>query len=29
MRLYKSTKGVKKGNRSFDDRAYLKIKLKK
>ena len=29
MRLYKSTKGVKKGNCSFDDRAYLKIKLKK
>lgn len=29
MRLYKSTKGVKKGNASFDDRAYLKIKLKK
>ena len=29
MRLYKSTKGIKKGNCSFDDRAYLKIKLKK
>ena len=29
MRLYKSTKGMKKGNCSFDDRAYLKIKLKK
>lgn len=28
MRLYKSTKGVKKGNCSFDDRAYLRIKLK-
>lgn len=27
MSLYKSTKGMKKGNRSFDDRAYLKIKL--
>lgn len=29
MRLYKNTKGMKKGNCSFDDRAYLKIKLKK
>lgn len=27
MRLYKSTKGMKKGNCSFDDRAYLRIKL--
>lgn len=27
MRLYKSTKGVKKGNCSFDDRAYIRIKL--
>ena len=28
MRLYKSTKGVQKGNCSFDDRAYLRIKMK-
>lgn len=28
MRLYKSTKGLKRGNCSFDDRAYLKILLK-
>lgn len=27
MRQYKSTKGIKKGNCSFDDRAYLKIKI--
>lgn len=27
MRLYKSTKGIKKGNSSFDDRAYLKISI--
>lgn len=29
MRLYKSTKGVKKGNCSFDDRSYIKLLLKK
>ena len=29
IRLYKSTKGIKKGNCSFDDRAYLRIKIKK
>lgn len=29
MRLYKSTKGVQKGNCSFDDRAYLRIKINK
>ena len=28
MRLYKSTKGMKKGDLSFDDRAYLRIKMK-
>lgn len=28
MRQYKSTKGVTKGNSSFDDRAYLKIHIK-
>lgn len=28
MRQYKSTKGIKKGNCSFDDRAYLRISLK-
>lgn len=28
MRQYKSTKGVVKGNSSFDDRAYLKIRIK-
>lgn len=28
MRQYKSTKGIKKGNCSFDDRAYLRIRLK-
>lgn len=28
MRQYKSTKGIKKGNCFFDDRAYLKIRLK-
>lgn len=28
MHLYKSTKGVKKGNGSFDDRAYIKISLR-
>ena len=27
MRLYKSTKGIKKGNFSFDDRSYLKIRI--
>lgn len=27
IRQYKSTKGVKKGNSSFDDRAYLKIRI--
>jgi hypothetical protein len=27
MRLYKSTKGIKRGNCSFDDRAYLRIKI--
>lgn len=27
MRQYKSTKGIKKGNCSFDDRAYLKIRI--
>lgn len=27
FREYKSTKGMKKGNHSFDDRAYLKISL--
>ena len=25
MRLYKTTKGIQKGNCSFDDRAYLRI----
>lgn len=29
MRLYKSTKGMKEGNSSFDDRAYVRIRLKK
>jgi hypothetical protein len=29
IRLYKSTKGVQKGQDSFDDRAYVRIKLKK
>lgn len=28
MRQYKSTKGIKNGNCSFDDRAYLRISLK-
>lgn len=28
IRLYKSTKGVQKGQDSFDDRAYVRIKLK-
>ena len=28
MRLYKTTKGVQKGNCSFDDRAYLRIRIK-
>lgn len=28
IRLYKSTKGVQKGQSSFDDRAYLRITLK-
>ena len=27
IRLYKSTKGIQKGNYSFDDRAYLKIQI--
>lgn len=27
IRLYKSTKGIQKGNCSFDDRAYLKIQI--
>ncbi len=27
IRLYKSTKGLKKGNISYDDRAYLKIEV--
>jgi glycerophosphoryl diester phosphodiesterase len=27
MRLYKSTKGLEKGNASYDDRAYLKVAL--
>lgn len=26
IRLYKSTKGIQKGNSSFDDRAYIRIK---
>ena len=26
-RIFKSTKGLKKGNLSFDDRAYVKIEL--
>lgn len=28
MRQYKSTKGVKAGNRSFDDRSYLRIRVR-
>lgn len=28
IRLYKSTKGIQKGNASFDDRAYIRIKDK-
>lgn len=27
IRVYKSTKGIQKGNYSFDDRAYLKIRI--
>ena len=27
IRLYKSTKGIQEGNCSFDDRAYLKIRI--
>ena len=27
IRMYKATKGLRKGNKSFDDRAYLRIKV--
>ena len=29
FRKYKATKGLQIGNRSFDDRAYIKLEIKK